>query len=97
MTYNDHARKNHTFHSHDNGCNHGTCPEYGQYRLQKIRNVLWDWDSWLSNVAIHQAAADQGDKALAELDKYEKGCVLNFLGWSGIDGWVDRKPVIREF
>ena len=45
----------------------------------------------------HQAAADQGDKALAELDKYEKGCVLNFLGWSGIDGWLDRKPVIREF
>lgn len=51
-------------------------------------NVLWDWDSWLSNIAIHQAAADQGGKALKEIADYEKGCVLNFLRYSGIDGWV---------
>ena len=41
-------------------------------------NVLWDWDSWLSDIAIHQAAADQGGKALQEISDYEKGCVLNF-------------------
>lgn len=51
-------------------------------------NVLWDWDSWLSDIAIHQAAADQGGKALKEIADYEKGCVLNFLRYSGIDGWV---------
>lgn len=51
-------------------------------------NVLWDWDSWLSDIAIHQAAADQGGKALQEIADYEKGCVLNFLRYSGIDGWV---------
>lgn len=50
-------------------------------------NVLWDWDSWLSDIAIHQAAADQGGKALKEIADYEKGCVLNFLRYSGIDGW----------
>ena len=54
-------------------------------------NVLWDWDSWLSDIAIHQAAADQGGKALKEIADYEKGCVLNFLRYSGIDGWVPRQ------
>ena len=32
---------------------------------------LWDWDSWLTGVAL----LDYGDDVLP----YEKGCVLNFL------------------
>lgn len=35
---------------------------------------LWDWDSWLTNVALRQIAPDD-----AELYRYEKGSILNFL------------------
>ena len=34
---------------------------------------LWDWDSWLTNIALRRVA--NGD----EIEAYEKGCVLNFL------------------
>ncbi len=55
-------------------------------------DVLWDWDSWLSNVALRQILKETGSP-----DEYEKaqpcerGCVLNFLSCSrnsGMDGWV---------
>ena len=35
---------------------------------------LWDWDSWLTNVALRQIAPDN-----EELYSYEKGSILNFL------------------
>lgn len=35
-------------------------------------NCLWDWDSWLTNVALRQFAP-------GEISVYEKGCILNFL------------------
>lgn len=35
-------------------------------------NELWDWDSWLTNVALRQLGVEN-------LDEYEKGCILNFL------------------
>ena len=55
-------------------------------------DVLWDWDSWLSNVALRQilkrlASPEEYENALP----YERGCVLNFLGCSGnlgMDGWA---------
>lgn len=55
-------------------------------------DVLWDWDSWLSNVALRQVLLEVGTdedrkKALA----YERGSVLNFLDYGGMDGWV---PII---
>jgi putative isomerase len=55
-------------------------------------DVLWDWDSWLSNVALRQVLLEVGTeedrtKALA----YERGSVLNFLAYGGMDGWV---PII---
>lgn len=60
-------------------------------------NVLWDWDSWLSDVAIRQALAfgkDEGEKKIAF--EYEKGCILNFLSKNTGDGWIpisiSRKP-----
>lgn len=39
---------------------------------------LWDWDCWLTNIAIRQIVTDMktGEQ---ELFEYEKGCVLNFL------------------
>ena len=62
-------------------------------------NVLWDWDSWLSNVALRQILADVGlDTDREEAVKYEQGCVLNFLEYGGWDGylpiviWEDSNP-----
>jgi putative isomerase len=52
--------------------------------------VLWDWDSWLSDVALRQILADVGtfedrQEALA----YEQGCVLNYLAYtSDADGYM---------
>lgn len=61
--------------------------------------VLWDWDSWLSNIALRQILNDVGtadDKKQAI--KYEQGCVLNFLNYGDWDGylpiviWEDSNP-----
>ncbi len=43
-------------------------------------NELWDWDSWLTNIALRRIAPPE---AIAE---YEKGCVLNFLDDMNDDG-----------
>ncbi len=62
-------------------------------------NVLWDWDSWLSNIALRQILSDIGtEKDKQEALKYEQGCVLNFLHYGDWDGylpiviWEDSKP-----
>lgn len=34
--------------------------------------ILWDWDSWLTNIATKQFVKD-------DVTKYERGCILNFL------------------
>jgi putative isomerase len=50
---------------------------------------LWDWDSWLSNIALRQVLLESGaDKDREEAIKYEQGCILNFLKFSGTDGWI---------
>ena len=52
-------------------------------------DVLWDWDSWLSNIALRQILSDKGtptDKKEASV--YEQGCILNFLSYCEIDGWI---------
>ncbi len=36
-------------------------------------SCLWDWDSWLVNLALRKIATTE------EIGEYEKGCVLNFL------------------
>lgn len=62
-------------------------------------NVLWDWDSWLSNIALRQILSDIGsNNDKKEAIKYEQGCVLNFLHYGNWDGylpiviWEDSKP-----
>lgn len=35
-------------------------------------NCLWDWDSWLTDIALRQFVTE-------EICEYEKGCVLNYL------------------
>jgi putative isomerase len=64
-------------------------------------DVLWDWDSWLSNIALRQILLEAGtaqDKQQAI--EYEQGCVLNFLSYSSMDGWipisVDRKRNLKN-
>lgn len=52
-------------------------------------DILWDWDSWLSDVALRQILLETGtaedrDKAL----RHEQGCVLNYLNYGGMDGWI---------
>ena len=35
-------------------------------------NSLWDWDSWLTNIALR-------DFVTEDISEYEKGCIINFL------------------
>ncbi len=52
-------------------------------------DMLWDWDSWLSNVALRQILIENGtEKDRMEALKYEQGCVLNSLSYGGMDGWI---------
>jgi putative isomerase len=52
-------------------------------------DMLWDWDSWLSNVALRQILLENGnEKDRQEAVKYEQGCVLNSLNYGDMDGWI---------
>ena len=52
-------------------------------------DMLWDWDSWLSNIALRQILLENGtEKDRREALKYEQGCVLNSLSYGGMDGWI---------
>lgn len=52
-------------------------------------DMLWDWDSWLSDVALRQILLENGtEKDRKEALKYEQGCVLNALSYGGMDGWI---------
>ncbi len=52
-------------------------------------DMLWDWDSWLSDIALRQILEECGtEKDKREALKYEQGCVLNSLRYGGMDGWI---------
>jgi putative isomerase len=52
-------------------------------------DVLWDWDSWFSNIALRQILVKSGSVPEQERARpYERGCVLNFLEFGGMDGWI---------
>lgn len=59
-------------------------PSYG--------DVLWDWDSYFSNVALKQILIDVGSDR-NEAIEYERGCILNFLSFIGSDGFM---PILIE-
>lgn len=44
-------------------------------------NCLWDWDSWLTDIALHQFVNE-------DIFDYEKGCILNFLDHMDEDGRI---------
>ena len=48
-------------------------------------NTLWDWDSWLTNIALSQFVTD-------DIKDYEKGCILNSLNIMDSKG---RAPVYQ--
>ena len=55
-------------------------------------DMLWDWDSWLSDVALRQILLEHGtDKDRQEALQYEQGCVLNMAAW------LEGKPLAEEF
>ena len=39
----------------------------------RYNNCLWDWDSWLTNIALRQIAPHEA------IFEYEKGCIRNFF------------------
>lgn len=57
---------------------------------QAYDSVLWDWDSWLSDVALRQILSDIGTEAdRSEALVYERGCILNYLAYtSEEDGYM---------
>jgi putative isomerase len=58
---------------------------------------LWDWDSWLSDVALCQIMADQGDKVdRQKMLSYGRGCVLNFLAAATPDGEIPIQILVNS-
>lgn len=52
-------------------------------------DVLWDWDSWLSNIALKQILLENGTaQDRKEAVQFEQGCILNFLNATANDGWM---------
>lgn len=52
-------------------------------------DCLWDWDSWLSNIALRQILLDHGSaEAREQAVRFERGCVLNFLTYETLQGWI---------
>ena len=50
-------------------------------------DVLWDWDSYFSNVALKQILKETGADP-AEARDYERGCILNYLSMTRADGYM---------
>lgn len=50
-------------------------------------NSLWDWDSWLTDIAVRQIMEDQRNWEI-DFEKYEKGCILNFVWHTSKEGWM---------
>lgn len=48
-------------------------------------NSLWDWDSWLTDLAIHQIMLENGTSP-EEIFEYEKGCIYNFASHTQDNG-----------
>lgn len=58
--------------------------------------TLWDWDSWITDVALTPVAKANG--SMAEFFEYQKGCILNFC--EHIDektGWLPVMIGDREY
>lgn len=55
---------------------------------QAYATQLWDWDSWLTSIALQQIVNERGiEQEKSNVIKYEQGCVLNFLNFCAY-GWI---------
>lgn len=54
---------------------------------QSYSHVLWDWDSWLTDVAVRQVRTDNGDLS-EDYTECERGCIRNFLDHMDSQGRV---------
>jgi putative isomerase len=54
---------------------------------------LWDWDSWLTDVAVRQIISDNGGAGERDFLECERGCILNFLDHADLDGKI---PVVID-
>ena len=66
----------------------------------QYQEELWDWDSWLSNVALRQILLENGTpQDREEALPHEQGCVLNFLEFGNYTGWlpIRLKPNSRRY
>ena len=58
-------------------------------------NSLWDWDSWLTNIALRKITGD------TDISEYEKGCVLNFIKYIDENGktpiFIKPNALVSEF
>jgi putative isomerase len=59
---------------------------------QQYADVLWDWDSWLSDIALRQIVLEAGEPTEPIRD-YERGCILNFLHYGSMEG---RIPIVLD-
>lgn len=65
------------------------CYPYITPGSQGYANVLWDWDSWTTDIALRQILEDVGtDSDRQNALVYEQGCILNFLHHTGDDGYM---------
>ena len=59
-------------------------------------NQLWDWDCWLTNVALRQFVEE-------DISVYERGCVINpgFQNWNllslNMQACLKKQKVVEEF
>ena len=51
---------------------------------------LWDWDCWLTDVALTQVAVNEG--FMADIFEYQKGCICNFV--DHIDPDTGKLPIM---
>ncbi len=52
-------------------------------------NCLWDWDSWLTNIALRQILLEADDPEQTTVaEEHERGCILNFLHYTDFGGWM---------
>lgn len=51
------------------------------------KDVLWDWDSSFSNVALKQILLETGADPYEAVES-ERGCILNYLSYTGADGFM---------
>lgn len=64
-----------------------SCHPYIVPGTKAYTDQLWDWDSWLTDIAVRQIMLDNND-ANPKYMECERGCVLNFLEHTEADGSI---------